>query len=225
MRVRLRQRAQAVDPARRRAPRSPATARRRSTPPTRSAGAALTIETVEDFLGNGLEINHVIEVDFEDFPEFIDALGGIAVNNKRKICAPEFDNFYRGFNLTQGRAASSTAARRSASRACARTPAPRARTTSTARSASRRCSTASAASCSPLGTFVRLPLVGWKAPKALSTDLHGPGPAGARRSTWPPAARARPRARAVMPGLRAGEQPDRVDAEKAAAVDRLLGKD
>ena len=28
------------------------------------------------FLGNDLEINHVIEVDFEDFPELIDALGG-----------------------------------------------------------------------------------------------------------------------------------------------------
>ena len=40
------------------------------------------IETVEGFLGNGLEINHIVEVDFEDFPEFIDSLGGITVNNK-----------------------------------------------------------------------------------------------------------------------------------------------
>ena len=42
-------------------------------------GPALTIETVEAFLGNGLEINHLVEVDFEDFPEFIDSLGGITV--------------------------------------------------------------------------------------------------------------------------------------------------
>ena len=42
-------------------------------------GAPLMIETVESFLGNGLEINHIIEVSFEDFPDFIDALGGIDV--------------------------------------------------------------------------------------------------------------------------------------------------
>ena len=65
-------------------------------------GAALTIETVEAFLGNDLKIHHVVEVDFEDFPEFIDSLGGVTVNNKSKICAPEFDNFYRGFNLSKG---------------------------------------------------------------------------------------------------------------------------
>ena len=40
----------------------------RSTPPTRSAGPALTIQTVEGFLGNGLKINHLVEVDFKDFP-------------------------------------------------------------------------------------------------------------------------------------------------------------
>ena len=110
-------------------------------------GPALMIDTVESFLGNGLEIDHLIEVDFEDFPEFIDALGGITVNNKTKICAPEFDNFYRGFNLKKGERELNGRARW-ASHACARTPARPRRTTSTARSASRRCSTASAASCS-----------------------------------------------------------------------------
>ena len=31
-------------------------------------GPALTIQTLEGFLGNGLQINHVVEVDFEEFP-------------------------------------------------------------------------------------------------------------------------------------------------------------
>ena len=74
-----------------------------------SAGPALTIETVESFLGNGLKVNHLIEVDFEDFPELIDSLGGITVNNKTRICSPPFDNFWRGLTLPQGRRSTSTA--------------------------------------------------------------------------------------------------------------------
>ena len=56
--------------------------RARSTAPTRSAAPALAIEMVEDYLGNDLKINHVIEVNFENFPEFIDALGGIDVRSR-----------------------------------------------------------------------------------------------------------------------------------------------
>jgi LCP family protein required for cell wall assembly len=38
-------------------------------------GPALMIQTVRQFLG--VEINHVVEVDFEGFPKFVDALGGV----------------------------------------------------------------------------------------------------------------------------------------------------
>src|SRR3954464_11381589 len=38
-------------------------------------GAPLAVKTVENYLG--IEVNHVIEVNFENFPELIDALGGI----------------------------------------------------------------------------------------------------------------------------------------------------
>src|SRR5215211_7803657 len=65
-------------------------------------GAPLMIDTVEQYLGNGLKINHIIEVDFKDFPKLIDALGGVTVHNKTKICAPPFDNFWKGFNLPKG---------------------------------------------------------------------------------------------------------------------------
>src|SRR5918994_1648156 len=59
-------------------------------------GPALTIETVESFLGNGLEVNHLVEVDFANFPDFIDSLGGVTVDNKTRICSPPFDNFWKG---------------------------------------------------------------------------------------------------------------------------------
>src|SRR5256885_1407715 len=42
-------------------------------------GPALTIKTVESFLGNDLHVNHVILVSFSDFPDLIDALGGVDV--------------------------------------------------------------------------------------------------------------------------------------------------
>ena len=63
---------------------------------------ALMIETVEGFLGNGLEINHLVEVDFENFPELIDALGGIDVDNKSAIRSPPFDNFWKGLRFGKG---------------------------------------------------------------------------------------------------------------------------
>ncbi len=41
-------------------------------------GAELQIKTVEDFLG--IDINHVVILDFEGFADFIDAIGGVTVN-------------------------------------------------------------------------------------------------------------------------------------------------
>jgi LCP family protein required for cell wall assembly len=38
-------------------------------------GPALMIKTVKQFLG--IEVNHLVEVDFEGFPKFVDALGGV----------------------------------------------------------------------------------------------------------------------------------------------------
>jgi LCP family protein required for cell wall assembly len=137
-------------------------------------GPALMIETVEQFLGNGLEINHLIEVDFEDFPKFIDALGGVTVNNKSRICAPPFDNFWRGFNLRQGEVeldgerALGFARVRSNPCAPAENDLVRAERQQEVMSGIRR------QLLSP-GTFLRLPWVSWRAPQTIRTDLRGPG--------------------------------------------------
>jgi LCP family protein required for cell wall assembly len=53
-------------------------------------GAALTIKTVEQFLGNGVKINHLIVVDFQHFPEFIDSLGGVDVTLKKCVHSNSF---------------------------------------------------------------------------------------------------------------------------------------
>ena len=52
-------------------------------------GPALTIATVRAF--TGLPIHHVIVLDFDDFKELIDALGGVEVNVPKKILSNEFD--------------------------------------------------------------------------------------------------------------------------------------
>jgi LCP family protein required for cell wall assembly len=136
-------------------------------------GPALTIETIEGFLGNGLQISHLVEVDFEDFPALIDALGGVTVNNKTRICAPPFDNFWKGFRLRKGeqeldgeRALGFARVRKNN---CAPGEDDRAR-------AARQQEVLRAmgdAATSP-GTFFRLPLVSWRAPQALKTDMKGP---------------------------------------------------
>jgi LCP family protein required for cell wall assembly len=46
---------------------------------------SLMVETVEDFLG--LDVDHVVLVDFEGFKDFIDAIGGIEVDVPDKLCS------------------------------------------------------------------------------------------------------------------------------------------
>jgi anionic cell wall polymer biosynthesis LytR-Cps2A-Psr (LCP) family protein len=119
-------------------------------------------------------VNHLIEVDFKDFPAFIDALGGITVNNKSKICSPQFDNFYKGFHLPKGeqkldgRRALGFARVRHNDCAPSETDIDRAERQQEVLGAIR------GQLLSP-GTFFRLPLVSWRAPKTIKTDLKGPG--------------------------------------------------
>jgi LCP family protein required for cell wall assembly len=48
-------------------------------------GAALQIKTIEQFLG--IQIDHVVIVDFTGFEDLIDAVGGVQVDLPRKLCA------------------------------------------------------------------------------------------------------------------------------------------
>jgi LCP family protein required for cell wall assembly len=137
-------------------------------------GPALTIETVESFLGNGLEINHLVEVDFEDFPELVDALGGITVNNRTRVCSPPFDNFWRGLNFRRGeieldgrRALGFARVRKNP---CAPGEDDRARA-----ARQQEVLRAMGDKVSSVETFFRLPWVSWQAPRALKSDMKGPG--------------------------------------------------
>ena len=135
-------------------------------------GAALTVETVEGFLGNGLEINHVIEVNFEEFPDLINALGGIDVTLKRCVRAAPFGgrkfSLPRGEHHLNGRQALAFA--RIRKNRCAPNEDDRAR-------AARQQQVLSAIRGKALSpsTFFRLPWVSWAAPRTIRTDMKGPG--------------------------------------------------
>jgi LCP family protein required for cell wall assembly len=135
-------------------------------------GAPLMIETVEQFLGNGLEINHIIEVDFEDFPDFIDALGGVDIELKNCVKSNSFSG--KRLRLSEGehhldgdRALQFARVRKNE---CAPTEDDRQR-------AARQQQVMSAIRSQILSpsTFFRLPLVSWEAPQTLTSDLKGPG--------------------------------------------------
>lgn len=135
-------------------------------------GPALTIETVESFLGHGLQVNHVVEVDFKNFPDFINSLGGVTVNNKTRVCSPPFDNFWKGLHFKKGeieldgrRALGYARVRKNS---CAPAEDDRAR-------AARQQQVLSAigAQVKSPSTFFRLPWVSWHAPRTLRTDMNG----------------------------------------------------
>ena len=135
-------------------------------------GAALMVDTVERFMGNGLEINHVVEVSFEDFPDLIDSLGGIEVTLKNCVRSPPFGGYRvklkEGTHRLNGKQALRFA--RVRKNQCAPNEDDRHR-------AARQQQVVSGIRSSLLrpATFLRLPLVSWEAPRTIRSDMAGPG--------------------------------------------------
>ncbi len=135
-------------------------------------GPALTIETVEAFLGNGLQVNHLVEVDFENFPDFIDSLGGITVNNKTRICSPPFDNFWKGLRFKKGEIDLNGKRALGYARVRKNTCAPGEDDRDRAARQQQVLSAIGSQVKSP-STFARLPWVSWNAPRTLRSDMNG----------------------------------------------------
>jgi len=184
-------------------------------------GPSLMIDTVEGFMGNGLKIDHLIEVDFEDFPDFIDAMGGITVNNKRKICAPEFDNFFRGFNLKKGERKLNGRRALGFARVRKNPCAPAENDLDRAGRQQEVLNGIRGRLLSP-STFLRLPLVSWKAPRTIRTDLRGPGLMALAADL---ATGGSGDSRVLEPSFLGSSDLQFSDAEKASAARELLGED
>jgi LCP family protein required for cell wall assembly len=147
-----------------------------------NGGAKLTIETVENFLG--IDIDHVAIVDFTGFKDFIDALGGITVELDEPVCSEisggaENGGFTldlkKGENDLDGEEALSLARTRT-SGDCNDdgTPDSDINDLDRVRFQQEVISGIKGKLTSPLSfplNFIRGPLIGWNAPKALVTDM------------------------------------------------------
>jgi LCP family protein required for cell wall assembly len=139
-------------------------------------GAPLTIKTVEHFLP-GVKINHIIEVSFTDFPNLIDALGGVDVTLKNCINSPPFDG--KAFHLKKGdhhfNGKEALRFARVRHNTCSKTGA------NDNERAARQQQVLGAMRDKILSpsnwpsTFIRAPFIAWNAPRALRSDVHGPG--------------------------------------------------
>jgi LCP family protein required for cell wall assembly len=137
-------------------------------------GTSLMIKTVEGFLGNGMKINHVVEVDFQDFPDLIDAVGGVTVTNKTKICSPPFDNFWKGFKLPKGEQKLDGRTALGFARVRKNDCAPGENDLDRAARQQQVVSGLRSSLLRPT-SFFRLPIISWQAPKAIKSDMKGPG--------------------------------------------------
>ena len=180
-------------------------------------GPGLATKTISQYLG--IPINHIVEVNFENFPAFIDALGGIKytggcvisnINGGRRNGGTTL-RLRRGTHHLNGKQALALARTRKNECNTAENDLTRARRQQKILSAIK------SRIVSP-STFIRLPWVSWQAPKAIRSDMAGPallGLFGSVATTGSPATR-------VLPGTPEGNGLTVPDAVKQREVKRFL---
>lgn len=180
-------------------------------------GASLTIKTIEAYLG--IKINHVVEVNFANFPEFIDSLGGIDIRTKCIRSDINGGKKNGGFTLRLKPGVHHLDGRDALTLARTRKNSCRPQETDLDRAARQQqvLSAIKSKLISP-STFFRLPWVAWNAPKTIKTDMGGPsllGLFGAIEIGGNP----KP---AVLGELQADGGVGSTDAERRAAVRKFL---
>jgi LCP family protein required for cell wall assembly len=136
-------------------------------------GPALAIRTVEGYLG--IDVNHLVEVNFENFPQLVDSLGGITYKGGCVVSLINGGTRNGGYTLRlrageheiDGKQALALA--RTRKNECARQEDDRTR-------ARRQQKILGAIKDKVISfeTFIRLPWVSWAAPKAVRSDMAGP---------------------------------------------------
>jgi LCP family protein required for cell wall assembly len=179
-------------------------------------GPGLAIQTVEQFMGNGLQINHIVEISFDNFPKLIDSLGGVTVHLRRCIHSNRFGGkvliLHRGDQHLTGHQALQFSRVRENKCAPNEDDRDRAKRQQQVLAAMRK------RLLSPTA-FIRLPWVAWAAPRTVRSDMHGPGlsmlfadlATGGGGNT-----------RVLMPSGSNGTQLIISEAAKRRAVDELL---
>jgi LCP family protein required for cell wall assembly len=186
-------------------------------------GPALATQTVKQYLG--IDVNHVVEVSFENFPQLIDALGGVTykggcvvskINGGRKNGGTTL-RLKKGETEINGKQALALARTRKNECAPSENDLDRAKR-------QQQLVQAMKDKVTSFETFIRLPWVSWAAPKAVRSDMAGPtllGVVGASLTAGQSKQRIlQPSGGITLPDGGAGLTVE--DAEKRDEVARLL---
>jgi LCP family protein required for cell wall assembly len=136
-------------------------------------GPSLAIETVEQYLG--IPINHLVEVNFENFPELIDSLGGITYTGNCVISKINGGSRNGGYTLRLKAGTNELDGDQALALARTRKNDCRPQETDQARAIrQQKIINAIKSKVISFETFIRLPWVAWAAPKAIRSDMSGP---------------------------------------------------
>jgi LCP family protein required for cell wall assembly len=130
-------------------------------------GPTLMIETIKEYLG--IEVNHLVEIDFKGFVKFVDALGGVNMTFDtciRSRFEGRTHRFPKGENHLDGEEALDIV--RIRKNECA----PEESDLTRARRQQQFLEAVKGKLFNPL-TFPRYPWVAWRAPKAIRSDMGG----------------------------------------------------
>src|SRR3954471_11561341 len=136
-------------------------------------GPALAVETVQRYLG--IKVDHLVEVSFDNFPQLIDAMGGITYKGGCVVSKINGGFKNGGFTLRLKRGTTHINGKQALALARTRHNLCNARENdlTRARRQQKIFSAMKRRMISPF-TFVRLPWVAWAAPKAIHSDMGGP---------------------------------------------------
>jgi LCP family protein required for cell wall assembly len=186
-------------------------------------GAALSITTIKSYLD--VPINHLVEVNFEDFPQLIDAMGGVDYTGGCIVSRVDGGFANGGFTLRLPRGTHHIDGKQALALARTRENLCHPNETDLQREEHQQALFTDMKNrlLSP-SSFLRLPLIAWNAPPAIISDMSGPtllGLFGALAvSGTPPTRVLKPSGAVTLPdgelGLRVSE------AERRAAVARFM---
>ncbi len=183
-------------------------------------GAALMAETIKANLG--ISVDHVVEVSFGNFPDLIDAMGGIDYSGGCVVS--KINGGFKNGGYTLRLKSGTTRIDGKQALALARTRKnscnPRESDLTRARRQQKLFSAMKSRLVSP-GAFLRLPFISWAAPKSLRSDMGGPTLlglfAGLATSGTPPTRILKPTGATTLPDGGAGLTVDEAHRRRAAS--------
>jgi len=136
-------------------------------------GPALSISVIKSYLG--IPINHVVEVNFEDLPQLVDAMGGVDYTGACILARLDGGFANGGYTLRLAKGTHHLDGKAALALARARENLCRSNETDLQRAEHQQgLFTAMKSRLLSVSSFFRLPWIAWNAPPAIVSDMSGP---------------------------------------------------